>query len=186
MQSMLTIITRSWTVWMKYCSNESNVLSRIVSGCRVKPPTRPGRRGSHTTARELQTYISRPRRFKHHQNSTQGPQEREKEERNLWREGKKTSTAGPSTPHPLWSQNSTSKLAEIDRARSDSLRAQARVGPENGHVLPKRWGRIDARNHNSIVTFPQFRRTERSCMSKSAVGRGVKSSVVFFFLKRRK
>ena len=78
------------------------------------------------TQRTPNVHISGPRCFKHHQNSTKGPQERE--ERKLWREkGKKARNFGLPTlrgPHPLWSQNSTSKnwpksrLAEVEIGRS--------------------------------------------------------------------
>ena len=72
-----------------------------LSGCRVKPrrPTRPGRRGSHTTARELQTCtFEGPGLQKHHQNSTRRPpRERRKNEISGGRE-KKARNFGPSHP----------------------------------------------------------------------------------------
>ena len=61
-------------------------------GCRVKPrrPHQTGPPGlAHDSPRTPNVHISGPRRFKHHQNSTQGSQEREKEERKLWRRSEK-------------------------------------------------------------------------------------------------
>ena len=65
-------------------------------------PTRPGRRGSHTTARQPYVHISGPRRFKHHKNSTEGPQERKKKENCGGRREKKSAkfwAPHPSGPH---------------------------------------------------------------------------------------
>ena len=82
-----------------------------LSGCRVKPrrPTRLGRRGSHTTARELQTCTFHGPGAS---NTTKIPRKepkREKEERKLWREEEKKarnfglhpSGLHPSGLHPL-------------------------------------------------------------------------------------
>ena len=72
-----------------------------LSGCRVNPggPTRPGRRGSHTTARELQTCTFHGPGAS---NTTKIPRKdpkREKEERKLWRE-KGEKSAKFWAPHP--------------------------------------------------------------------------------------
>ena len=64
-----------------------------LSGCRVKP-RRPSqsRRGFHTTAREPKRGHFRVPAFKkHHQNSTKGPQERERRMKTVAGEGKKKS-----------------------------------------------------------------------------------------------
>ena len=72
-----------------------------LSGCRVKRrrPHQTGPPGlAHDSPRTPNVHISGPRRFKHHQNSTNGPQEK-KEERKLWREyGKKSAKFW--APHP--------------------------------------------------------------------------------------
>ena len=60
---------------------------------------RPGRRGSHTTARELQTCTFQgPGASKHHQNSTNGPQERERRKKIVAGGGKKSGKFW--APHP--------------------------------------------------------------------------------------
>ena len=117
-----------------------------LSGCRVKPrrPHQTGPAGlAHDSPRTPNVHISGPRRFKHHQNSTKGPQERERRKKIVAEEGKKARNSGPppppfGAPLFLWatlqgatlrgphmsSQNSTSKKAgrsrnwpEIDRAQ---------------------------------------------------------------------
>ena len=63
---------------------------------------------SHDSPRTPNVHISGPRRFKHHQNSTKGPQEREERKRLVAGEGKKSAKfwaphpSGPHTsgPHP--------------------------------------------------------------------------------------
>ena len=71
-----------------------------LSGCRVNGgPTRPGRRGSHTTARELQTCtFEGSGASKHQQNSTRRPPEREKKNENEGGRGKKKREIW--APHP--------------------------------------------------------------------------------------
>ena len=78
----------------------------------------------HDTPRTPNVHISGHRRFKHHQNSTEGPpREGGKNENCGGRGNKKTRNFGPPTlrgPTLLWSINSTSKnwpkskLAEVD------------------------------------------------------------------------
>ena len=67
-------------------------------------PTRPGRRGSHTTVRELQTCtFERPGASKHHQNSTRRPPERHNENETVAGKGRKSAkfwAPHPSGPHP--------------------------------------------------------------------------------------
>ena len=63
-----------------------------LSDCRVKPrrphQTRPPGL-AHDSPRTPNVHISRPRRFKNHQNSTQGPQERERRKKIVAGKGKK-------------------------------------------------------------------------------------------------
>ena len=60
---------------------------------------RPGRRGSHTTARTPNVHISRPRRFKHHQKFHEKThREREKERKWERKREKKERHVGPSRP----------------------------------------------------------------------------------------
>ena len=63
-----------------------------LSGCRVKPrrPHQTGPPGlAHDSPRTLNVHISGPRRFKHHQTSTKGPQERERRKKIVAGRGKK-------------------------------------------------------------------------------------------------
>ena len=63
-----------------------------------------GPSGLHTTAREPKRgHFRAPALQKHHQNSTKGPPKREKKERKMWRERKKSAkcwASHPSGPHP--------------------------------------------------------------------------------------
>ena len=52
------------------------------------PPGRPPP-GLHDNPRTPNVNISRPRRFKHHQNSTRRPQEREERKKNMWQDSEK-------------------------------------------------------------------------------------------------
>ena len=66
------------------------------------PPDRPKFRSffsrlAHDSPKTPNVHISGPRRFKHHQNSTQGPQEREKRKKIVAEEGKKARNFGPPT-----------------------------------------------------------------------------------------
>ena len=57
---------------------------------------------AHDSPRTPNVHISGPRRFKHHQNSTQGPQERERRKKIVAEEGKKSAkfwAPHPSGPH---------------------------------------------------------------------------------------
>ena len=69
-----------------------------LSGCRVKsaPPDRAG--VSHDSPRNPNVHISGPRRFKHHQTSTKGPQERERRKKIVAGGGKKRAKFW--APHP--------------------------------------------------------------------------------------
>ena len=72
-----------------------------LSGCRVKPrrPHQTGPPGlAHDSPRTPNVHISGPRRFKHHQNSTKGPQERERRKKIVAEEGKKSGKCW--APHP--------------------------------------------------------------------------------------
>ena len=66
-------------------------------------PTRPGRRGSHTTARELQTCTFQGTcASKHHQNSTRRPPERHRNSETVAGKGRKSAkfwAPHPSGPH---------------------------------------------------------------------------------------
>ena len=73
-----------------------------LSGCRVKPwrPHQTGPPGlAHDSPRTPNVHISGPRRFKHNQNSTKGPQERERRKKIVAEEGKKREILGPP---PFW------------------------------------------------------------------------------------
>ena len=62
-----------------------------------------GRRGFTRQPESPNVHISGPRRFKHHQNSTQGPQERERRMKIVAEEGKRSAKFWASTlraPHP--------------------------------------------------------------------------------------
>ena len=78
-----------------------------LSGCRVKPrrPHQTGRRGSHTTARELQTCTFQGTcASKHHQNSTRRPPERHRNSETEAGKGRKSAkfwASHPSGPHPF-------------------------------------------------------------------------------------
>ena len=81
--TIFILISLSWGLFVEFwwCLKAGTLkCARLeFSGCRVKPwGPRPGRRGSHTTARELQTCTFQgPGALKHHQNSTRRrPRER--------------------------------------------------------------------------------------------------------------
>ena len=74
-----------------------------LSGCHVKPrrPHQTGPPGlAHDSPRTPHVHISGPRRFKHHQNSTKGPQERERRKKIVAGRGKKTREI--LGPPPFW------------------------------------------------------------------------------------
>ena len=78
--------------WWCFCKDRDPQMCTFgLSGCGVKPWRLRGRRGLHTTTRELQTCtVDGPGVSKHHQKTTRRPPERDKESENGAGEGKKS------------------------------------------------------------------------------------------------
>ena len=84
------LLVEFWWCFLKTGALKCARLGSLVVVWNPGGPTRPGRRGSHTTTRELQTRtFERHQRFKHHQNSTRRHPEREEKNEFCGGRGKK-------------------------------------------------------------------------------------------------
>ena len=108
--------------WWCFEDQDPQMCTFGLSGCHVKPgghQTGPPEL-AHDSLRTPNVHISGHLRFKHHQNSTKGPQERERRKKIVAEEGKKTkfwaphpSGLHPSGPHFFWVWWPNNGLAKI-------------------------------------------------------------------------
>ena len=151
-----------------------------LSSCHVKPrrPTRRPPGLAHDSPRTPNAHISGPRRFKHHQNSTKEPQERERRKKIVAGRGKKKREIlppfDPSRPHlrgPTFSsfwpppfgrptlrgptlcrpKIQHPKLAEVEIGRSRNWPKSKLAEVELAKLEKKSWPKSNCRSRSRLV-----------------------------------